>query len=160
MAEITAKMVGELRERTGLGMMECKKALVEAEGDIKKAEEVLRIKSGNKASKLAGRTAAEGVVATFISADKKTGALIEINCETDFVAKDAGFVAFANTVAQAAAEFFGSDDPGGGQPLLVGQAEAGRMDLGLSVRSSLNFSRRFLLWHGQCCAAGGKPESQ
>ncbi len=104
MAEITAKMVAELRELTGLGMMECKKALVEAEGDIKKAEEVLRIKSGNKASKLAGRTAAEGVVAAFISADKKTGALIEVNCETDFVAKDAGFVAFASAVAQAAAE--------------------------------------------------------
>lgn len=104
MAEITAKMVGELREMTGLGMMECKKALVEAEGDIKKAEEILRIKSGNKASKLAGRTAAEGVVATFISADKKLGALVEVNCETDFVAKDDGFVAFAKAVAQAAAE--------------------------------------------------------
>lgn len=104
MAEITAKMVAELRQMTGLGMMECKKALVEADGDVKKAEEVLRIKSGNKASKLAGRTAAEGVVAVFISSDKKTGALIEVNCETDFVAKDAGFIAFANAVAQAAAE--------------------------------------------------------
>jgi elongation factor Ts len=104
MAEITAKMVGELREMTGLGMMECKKALVEAEGDIKKAEEILRIKSGNKASKLAGRTAAEGVVASFISADKKVGALVEINCETDFVAKDEGFVGFAKAVAQAVAE--------------------------------------------------------
>jgi len=104
MAEITAKMVGELREMTGLGMMECKKALVEAEGDIKKAEEILRIKSGNKASKLAGRTAAEGVVATFISDDKKVGALVEINCETDFVAKDDGFVGFAKAVAQAVAE--------------------------------------------------------
>ena len=104
MAEITAKMVGELREMTGLGMMDCKKALVEAEGDIKKAEEILRIKSGNKASKLAGRTAAEGVVAAFISDDKKVGALVEINCETDFVAKDDGFVAFAKAVAQAVAE--------------------------------------------------------
>jgi elongation factor Ts len=104
MAEITAKMVGELREMTGLGMMECKKALVEAEGDIKKAEEILRIKSGNKASKLAGRTAAEGVVASFISADKKVGSLVEINCETDFVAKDEGFVTFAKAVAQAIAE--------------------------------------------------------
>ena len=102
MAEITAKMVGELREMTGLGMMECKKALVEAEGDIKKAEEILRIKSGNKASKLAGRTAAEGVVASFISADKKVGALVEINCETDFVAKDEGFVGFAKAVADKA----------------------------------------------------------
>lgn len=109
MAEITAKMVAELRQMTGLGMMECKKALVEVDGDVKKAEEVLRIKSGNKASKLAGRTAAEGVVAVSISADKKTGALIEINCETDFVAKDAGFIAFANAVAQAAAESGAAD---------------------------------------------------
>lgn len=109
MAEITAKMVATLREMTGLGMMECKKALVEAEGDIKKAEEVLRIKSGNKASKLAGRTAAEGVVAIHISADKKLGALVEINCETDFVAKDEGFVAFAKAVAQAAAESDAAD---------------------------------------------------
>lgn len=109
MAEITAKMVAELREMTGLGMMDCKKALVESNGDLKAAEEALRIKSGNKASKLAGRTAAEGVVAVFISADKKNGALIEINCETDFVAKDAGFVAFASTVVQAAAESNAAD---------------------------------------------------
>ncbi|MDK2124616.1 translation elongation factor Ts [Parachitinimonas caeni] len=100
MAEITAKMVGELREATGLGMMECKKALVEAEGDIKKAEEILRIKSGNKASKVAGRTAAEGNVAAFVAAGGKTGALVEVNCETDFVAKDVNFAAFAKTVAE------------------------------------------------------------
>ena len=104
MSAITAKMVAELRELTGLGMMECKKALVETEGDIKKAEELMRIKSGNKASKMAGRTAAEGVITAFISADKKTGAVVEINCETDFVAKDDGFVAFAKAVAQAVAE--------------------------------------------------------
>ena len=101
MAEITAKMVADLRAATGLGMMECKKALVETEGDVKAAEELLRIKSGAKASKLAGRTAAEGVVAQFISADGKVGALVEVNCETDFVAKDEGFVAFAKAVAQA-----------------------------------------------------------
>ncbi|QZA79173.1 translation elongation factor Ts [Deefgea tanakiae] len=104
MSAITAKMVAELRELTGLGMMECKKALVETEGDIKKAEELMRIKSGNKASKMAGRTAAEGVISSFISADKKVGAVVEINCETDFVAKDEGFVAFAKAVAQAVAE--------------------------------------------------------
>ncbi|WP_027468071.1 translation elongation factor Ts [Deefgea rivuli] len=104
MSAITAKMVAELRELTGLGMMECKKALVETEGDIKKAEELMRIKSGNKASKMAGRTAAEGVITSFISADKKIGAVVEINCETDFVAKDDGFVAFAKAVAQAVAE--------------------------------------------------------
>ncbi len=104
MAEITAKLVGELRELTGMGMMECKKALVEAGGDIKAAEEALRIKSGNKASKLAGRTAAEGTVAAFISGDKKLGALIEVNCETDFVGKDANFLAFAALAVKAVAE--------------------------------------------------------
>ena len=104
MAEITAKMVGELREITGMGMMECKKALVETEGDIQKAEELLRIKSGAKASKVAGRTAAEGAVAQFISANGQVAALAEINCETDFVAKDEGFVAFIKQVAQAVAE--------------------------------------------------------
>ncbi|MCP1660478.1 translation elongation factor Ts [Neisseria perflava] len=102
MADITAKMVADLRAATGLGMMECKKALVEAEGNMEKAEEILRIKSGNKASKLAGRQAAEGVLAFAI--DGNTGALVEVNCETDFVAKDAGFVGFANFVAKTAAE--------------------------------------------------------
>ena len=101
MAEITAKMVADLRAATGLGMMECKKALVEAEGNIEKAEEILRIKSGAKAGKLAGRTAAEGVLAYAIEGN--TGALVEVNCETDFVAKDAGFVEFANLVAKTAA---------------------------------------------------------
>lgn len=102
MAEITAKMVADLRAATGLGMMECKKALVEAEGNMDKAEEILRIKSGAKAGKLAGRTAAEGVLAYAINGN--VGALVEVNCETDFVAKDAGFVAFANSVAKTAAE--------------------------------------------------------
>lgn len=101
MAEITAKMVADLRAATGLGMMECKKALVEAEGDIAKAEEILRIKSGAKAGKLAGRTAAEGILAYAVEGG--TGALVEVNCETDFVAKDAGFTAFAQSVAQTAA---------------------------------------------------------
>ncbi len=102
MAEITAKMVADLRAATGLGMMECKKALVEADGNFEKAEEILRIKSGAKAGKLAGRTAAEGVLAFAI--EGKVGALVEVNCETDFVAKDAGFVAFANSVAKTAVE--------------------------------------------------------
>ncbi len=102
MAEITAKMVADLRAATGLGMMECKKALVEAEGNFEKAEEILRIKSGAKAGKLAGRTAAEGVLAYAINGN--VGALVEVNCETDFVAKDAGFVEFANFVAKTAAE--------------------------------------------------------
>jgi elongation factor Ts len=99
MAEITAKMVADLRAATGLGMMECKKALVEADGDVKAAEEILRIKSGAKASKMAGRTAAEGVVATFVEGG--VGALVEVNCETDFVGKDESFLAFAKSVAKA-----------------------------------------------------------
>ena len=99
MAEITAKMVAELREMTGLGMMDCKKALVEANGDLKAAEEALRIKSGNKASKVAGRTAAEGTVAVFVKGG--VAALAEVNCETDFVGKDAGFLAFAQAAAEA-----------------------------------------------------------
>jgi elongation factor Ts len=85
-------------------MMECKKALVEAEGDLKKAEEILRIKSGAKASKVAGRVAAEGAITAHVVAGGKVGALVEVNCETDFVAKDAGFTEFVREVAQAAAE--------------------------------------------------------
>jgi elongation factor Ts len=103
MAEITAGMVKELRELTGLGMMECKKALSEADGDLKAAEDLLRIRSGAKASKAAGRVAAEGVVAAFVAADGKTGALVEVNCETDFVGKNDDFVAFARGVAQTVA---------------------------------------------------------
>ncbi len=100
MAEVTAGMVKELRELTGLGMMECKKALVEASGDMKIAEEQMRIKSGAKASKAASRVTAEGVVNAFIAVDGKTGAVVEVNCETDFVAKNADFVAFAKSVAE------------------------------------------------------------
>ncbi len=103
MAEITASMVKELRERTGLGMMECKKALVESDGDMTVAEEQLRIKSGAKASKAATRVTAEGVVSAFVSADAKTGAVVEVNCETDFVAKNDDFQAFAKAVAQTVA---------------------------------------------------------
>ncbi len=103
MAAITAGMVKELREATGLGMMECKKALAEADGDMKKAVELLRIRSGAKASHVAGRIAAEGAVGVFIDTNGKSGALVEVNCETDFVAKDLNFVAFVKTVARAAA---------------------------------------------------------
>jgi len=107
MAAITAKMVADLRAATGMGMMECKKALVEADGDQKHAEEILRIKSGGKAAKLAGRTAAEGVIATFTEGG--VGAMVEINCETDFVAKDVTFLAFAKAAAEAAAKANPSD---------------------------------------------------
>ena len=95
MAEITAGMVRELRDRTDAPMMECKKALVEAAGDPAKAEELLRIRLGNKASKAATRRAAEGVVAVYVAPDAKTGAIVEINCETDFVAKNGEFLKFA-----------------------------------------------------------------
>jgi elongation factor Ts len=104
MAEITAGMVKELREATGLGMMECKKALVETSGDFKAAEELLRIKSGAKASKAASRVTAEGVVGAYLAADGKIGAVAEVNCETDFVAKNDDFVAFAKNVAQTVAQ--------------------------------------------------------
>ncbi|MDO8351611.1 MAG: translation elongation factor Ts [Gallionella sp.] len=104
MAEITASMVKELREATGLGMMECKKALVEANGDFKVAEEQMRIKSGAKASKASSRVTAEGVVSAFIAADGKSGAVAEINCETDFVAKNDDFNAFAKNVAETVAK--------------------------------------------------------
>ncbi len=100
MAEITANLVKELREKTDAPMMECKKALAEAAGDLGKAEAILRIKLGNKASKAASRLAAEGVVAAHIAADGKAGALVEINCETDFVAKNEEFLAFAGALAQ------------------------------------------------------------
>jgi elongation factor Ts len=102
MAEITAGMVKELRDRTDAPMMECKKALAEAGGDPGKAEEILRIKLGNKASKAATRVTAEGVVATFIAADGRNGALVEVNCETDFVAKNQEFLGFAGALAELA----------------------------------------------------------
>ncbi len=103
MAEITAGLVKELREMTGLGMMECKKALTEAGGELKKAEELLRIKSGAKAGKAASRVAAEGVIGAYLSPDAKSGALVELNCETDFVAKNEDFLAFAGMLAELAA---------------------------------------------------------
>ncbi len=103
MADITAGMVRELREKTDAPMMECKKALTEAAGDMDKAEEILRVKLGNKASKAASRIAAEGVVAVHISADGKLGSLVEVNCETDFVAKNDDFLAFTAALAQLVA---------------------------------------------------------
>jgi elongation factor Ts len=103
MADITASMVKELRSRTGLGMMECKKALEEAAGDMEKAEDLLRIRSGAKAGKLAGRVAAEGAIGVYVGGDGKSGALVEVNCETDFVAKDANFTGFVKALAQLAA---------------------------------------------------------
>ena len=104
MAEITASMVRDLRDKTDAPMMECKKALVEAQGNSAKAEELLRVRLGNKASRAASRTAAEGVVAVHVAADAKTGAIVEVNCETDFVAKTEDFLKFAASLAQLAAK--------------------------------------------------------
>lgn len=104
MAEITASMVKELRERTDAPMMDCKKALNEAGGDMQKAEEILRVKFGAKAAKSAGRIAAEGMVGVHITPDGKTGAIIEVNCETDFVAKNDDFQALVRNLAQMVVE--------------------------------------------------------
>jgi elongation factor Ts len=99
MAEISAKMVAELREKTGAGMMDCKKALNEAGGDLGKAEEVLRKKGLSAAAKKAGRIASEGAVASYIHMGGKIGVLVEVNCETDFVARTEGFQALVKDVA-------------------------------------------------------------
>lgn len=99
---VSASLVKELRERTGLGMMECKKALVETDGDIDVAIENLRKASGLKAAKKADRTAAEGVVAVKVAEDGSYGVMVEVNSETDFVARDAGFLAFVDTVVSKA----------------------------------------------------------
>lgn len=103
MAEITAGMVKELREKTDAPMMECKKALAEAGGDMAKAEEILRVKLGNKATKAASRVAAEGVVGMYLTADGKLGSMVEVNSETDFVAKNEEFIALAKNCAELVA---------------------------------------------------------
>ena len=97
---ITAAQVKELRERTGAGMMECKKALVETDGDIEAAIENMRKSGQAKAAKKAGRTAADGVIVIKTSPDSKKAAIVEVNCETDFVAKDENFKSFADAVAE------------------------------------------------------------
>jgi elongation factor Ts len=103
MAEITASMVRELREKTDAPMMECKKALAEAGGDSAKAEQILRIKLGNRASKAASRVTAEGIVAAYLAQDGKLGAIVEVNCETDFVARNDELAAFASGLARLVA---------------------------------------------------------
>ena len=104
MAEITASMVMALRSKTDAPMMDCKKALIEAEGDMQRGEEILRVRFGNKASKASSRIAAEGVVSSFITNDGKSGCLIEINSETDFCAKNEEFQKFASQLAKAVVE--------------------------------------------------------
>ena len=109
MPAITASMVAELRAKTDAPMMECKKALTEAEGNAERAEEILRVKLGNKAGKAASRITAEGVVAAHVNGN--TGALVEINCETDFVSKNDSFLAFSNACAKLVAEHAPADVP-------------------------------------------------
>ena len=109
MAAVTSAMVKELRERTSAGMMDCKKALVESDGDMEKAIEWLREKGLSQAAKKASRIAAEGVVAQYISEDGTVGVIVEVNCETDFVAKTDNFVNFCNNVAKHIAKATGAN---------------------------------------------------
>ena len=101
---VTAELVKQLREKTGAGMMDCKKVLTETDGDMEKAAELLRERGISKAAKKSGRVAAEGLVAAFVSEDKKVGAIVEVNAETDFVAKNDEFVTFVNDVAEIVAK--------------------------------------------------------
>ena len=143
MADISASTVMELRQRTGLGMMECKKALTEAEGDIAAAEQLLRIRSGAKASKAAGRVAAEGVIGLFATADAKTAALVEVNCETDFVARNDDFRAFANEIAQIVVRDRPADVTAlAARPLASGDTiEAGRVALVQKIGENITLRR-------------------
>lgn len=144
MAEITASLVKELREMTGLGMMECKRALTETDGDIKKAEELMRIKSGAKASKAASRQAAEGTIGVYVSPDSKVGALVEFNCETDFAARNVDLL----TMAAALAKNVGSENPADIAALMNSHidgesAEAKRAALVQKIGENMNV-RRFV----------------
>ncbi|HVB48046.1 MAG TPA: translation elongation factor Ts [Burkholderiales bacterium] len=142
MAEISASLVKELREMTGLGMMECKKALAESGGNLKKAEELLRIKSGAKASKAAGRIAAEGVIGAYLSADARLGALVELNCETDFVAKNEDFLAFAHGLAELVAKSAPADAEAlAGLSLPEGSVEARRQSLVQKIGENVSIRR-------------------
>jgi len=145
MPEISASRVMELRQRTGLPMMECKKALTEAEGDLGKAEELLRIRSGAKASKASSRVAAEGVVGIAVAPDAKTAAMVEVNCETDFVAKNDEFRAFANEIAQIVLrEQPGDVDALAGRTLAAGDTiEARRIALVQKIGENMTI-RRFV----------------
>ena len=144
MAEITASMVKELRERTDAPMMECKRALTEAAGDLGKAEEILRVKLGSKASKAASRITAEGVVAIQRSSDDRFGAMIEINCETDFVGKNDDFLKLASDCAALVA----ANDPAdvaalSALPLGEGSVESTRTALVGKIGENMSI-RRFV----------------
>src|SRR5690554_4668974 len=137
MAEVTASLVKELRERTGLGMMECKKALVEAAGDIEKAIEDLRKSSGMKAAKKAGRTAADGAVAVKIADDNSFGVVVEVNSETDFVARDDNFRAFVQSVLDKAF----SERQDDVAAVMAGELEAAREALVQKIGENISVRR-------------------
>ncbi len=144
MADISASMVMDLRQRTGLGMMECKKALTEAGGDFAKAEELLRIKSGAKAMKAADRIAAEGIVGSYLAPDAKTAAMVEVNCETDFVSRNDDFIGFAKKLAQLVAEKNPADVAAlSALPLDGGTVESVRVALVQKIGENMSI-RRFL----------------
>jgi len=144
MAEITAGMVKELREKTDAPMMECKKALTEAGGDMAKAEEILRVKLGNKATKAATRIAAEGVVGMYLSADGKLGAVAEVNSETDFVAKNEEFIALAKGCAELVATRNPADVAGlAALPMGAGTVESTRAALVGKIGENMTI-RRFV----------------
>lgn len=144
MAEITASMVKDLRERTDAPMMDCKKALTEADGDMTRAEEILRVRFGNKASKAAGRVAAEGTVGISIAADGKLGTLIEVNSETDFCAKNEEFLKFVGELAQTVNENNPANiDAVGALPMRGETAEAVRAQLVGKIGENIT-PRRFV----------------
>ena len=144
MAEITAAMVKELREKTDAPMMECKKALSEAAGDMVKAEEILRVKLGSKATKAAARITAEGVVGICIAADGKLGSIIEVNCETDFVAKNDDFLALTKGCAELVASANPADVAAlSALPFGEGTVESTRTALVGKIGENMTF-RRFV----------------
>jgi elongation factor Ts len=149
MADITAALVKELREKTDAPMMECKKALTEADGDIAKAEEILRVKLGNKASKAATRVAAEGVIGVCLAEDGKTAALVEVNAETDFVAKNEEFIALAQGCAQLVVTQNPQDVAAlSALPMGIGSVESTRASLVGKIGENMSV-RRFVRMEAQ-----------
>ena len=148
MASVSAKLVKELRDRTGLGMMECKKALTEAGGDVEAAIDEMRKSSGMKAAKKAGRTAADGVVAVRVADDNSYGVIVEVNSETDFAARDAGFLAFVSRIADAAFAAK-SDDVAA---LMAGELESAREALVQKIGENIGL-RRISILEGELVAA-------
>ena len=148
MASVSTKLVKELRDRTGLGMMECKKALTEAGGDVEAAIDEMRKSSGMKAAKKAGRTAADGVVAVRVADDNSYGVIVEVNSETDFAARDAGFLGFVSKVVDAAFAAK-SDDVAA---LMAGELESAREALVQKIGENIGL-RRIAILEGELVAA-------